>query len=153
MIDGKMRMVLIHAMTESQFNRENELERSSIMNLQPEDIHGQRICIITGKFLPTYANVQVNEQSGQIGLLFSPQPAHGSNAEQSATEVVSTNKDLASLSSLHWYSPELLQRIYEVKPSDLEFGLGCPFAIKEADLSECSYHSPPLAEPNQDMRL
>jgi hypothetical protein len=125
---------------------------NSIMNLQPQDIHGQRICVITGKFLPTYANVQVNEESGQIGLLFNAQPADSAGAEPAVTEVVSTNKDVPSLASVQWYRPELLNRIYEVKPSDLEFGLGCPFAIKESDLTECSYQSPP-PKPNPDLRL
>lgn len=106
------------------------------MNLQPKDIQGQRICVITGRFLPTYAQVQVDEQSGQIGFLFDARPTRGSSSEPCAGDVVSTNQDVASLASLHWYRPELLSKIYDVKPGDLEFGLGCPLAVKEEDLAE-----------------
>jgi hypothetical protein len=113
----------------------------SSMNLQPKDVHGQRICVITGKFLPAYAHVQVDERSGQIGLLFDALSTQGASAEPCGSEVVSTNKDLPT-TSLQWYGPELLGKIYEVKPNDLEFGLGCPLAIKEADLTECRYCLP-----------
>ena len=126
----------------------------SNMSLQPKDVHGQRICVISGKFLPTYAQVQVGEESGQIGLLFDTPAAPDTNPESGGrSDVVSTNKHLPPLASLQWYGPELLSRIYEVRPGDLEFGLGCPFAIKEADLTECSRHSPPPPEANQGMRL
>lgn len=106
------------------------------MNLQPIDIQGQRICVITGKFLPTYACVQVDEQTGQIGFLFDVRPTPGASSESFGGDVVSTNQDVPSLASLHWYRPELLSKIYEVKANDLEFGLGCPLAVKEADLAE-----------------
>ena len=113
------------------------------MNLQPKDVQEQRICVITGKFLPTYARVRVDEETGQIGLLFDVRPCPDANREQSGSDVVSTQQE-HSLASLHWYSPELLSRIYEVRPSDHEFGLGCPLAVKEEDLTEfrqfvCNY--------------
>jgi hypothetical protein len=123
------------------------------MNLIPKDLEGQRLCVISGKFLPTYAHVRVDEQSGQIALLFDAPTAPNANLEQGGSDVVSTNKNLPPIASLQWYGPELLSQIYEVKPSDLEFGLGCPFAIKEADLTKCSYQSPPSPEANQGMRL
>ena len=123
------------------------------MNLMTKDVQGQRICVISGKFLPTYAHVRVDEQSGQIGLLFDTPAAQNPNQELGSSDVVSTNKHLSPVASLQWYGPELLHRIYEVKPRDLEFGLGCPFAIKEADLTDCSRHSPPSPEANHGMRL
>lgn len=123
----------------------------SSTSLQPKDVHGQRICVITGKFLPTYAHVQVDEESGQIGLLFDALTTPRAGSEQSGGDVVSTNKDLPT-ASLQWYSPELLARIYEVKPNDLEFGLGCPLAIKEADLTECRYCLPTAVEARRDAR-
>ena len=114
------------------------------MSLQPKDVQGQRICVISGKFLPIYAQVQVDENSGQIGLLFDERPAQDHTSGKSGGDVVSSNRELTSLASLHWHRPELLSRIYEVKPGDLEFGLGCPLAVKEEDLSEsrqfvCNY--------------
>src|SRR5262245_17061900 len=118
------------------------------MNLMSKDVQGQRICLISGKFLPTYAQVRVDEESGQIGLLFDAPATQNASLEQSGSDVVSTNKHLPSVSALHWYGPELLSKIYEVKPGDLEFGLGCPLAIKEADLPEYHYRLPPEQFPS-----
>src|SRR5690242_5602049 len=112
------------------------------MNLLSKDLEGQRICVISGKFLPTYAQVRVDEQSGEIGLLFDAPPTQDTNPGQGGSDVVSTNKHLPSMAVLQWYDRELLSRIYEVKPGDLEFGLGCPFAIKEADLPACHQRLP-----------
>ena len=128
------------------------IESNTLMNLLPKNVQGQRICVISGKFLPTYAHVRVDEQSGQIGLLFDASSAHDTTLEQGRCDVVSTNKDLPSLESLQWYDPELLSRIYEVKPGNLEFGLGCPFAVKEADLTEYRYHLPPPEEARTSAR-
>jgi len=132
-------------------------EHSDIMMASDESeaqrrsgVQGQRICVISGKFLPTYAHVRVDEDSGQIGLLFDA-PAR-QDASLPGSDVVSTNKDLSSVTSPQWYGSELLSRIYEVKPGDLEFGLGCPFAIKEADLTECRYHLPLSPETTHGAR-
>ena len=114
------------------------------MKLELKNVEDQRICVITGKYLPTYAHVRVDQDSGQIGLLFDARPRPESGREPCGCDVVSSHSDLNSLASLHWYSSELLNRIYEVKPTDLEFGLGCPLAVKEDDLAEfrqfvCNY--------------
>ena len=105
------------------------------MNLQLKDVQDRRICVITGKFLPTYAHVRVDE-SGHIGLLFDSRAAQAGRLDEPGCDVVSSNENLPLFASLHWHRPELLRRIYEVKPGDLEFGLGCPLAVKEEDLAE-----------------